>query len=792
MSLRRKPNFLTLLVVLVGTAGVAVYVMFGFSLEPPPEGYKVKSKDVQVISDSVDQAVKMDNKETHKVVESKAVKTDFQFNAIAPHWKETNVSEGNRKLELRTSLDNKTWSAWIGIEAVGPLRDDDPHPERMFAETPLLIDGQYFQYRITLDRDSLQDVSPEIYDLKINHIDSRKPKIMVVKEKIKDLFGNDEAYAAQQHPRVINRSEWGSPDPNGDLFRGTDKYWPTTYKPVKQVFIHHTVTSNYQADPSVAVRAIWDFHANTRGWGDIGYNYLVDYQGNVYQGRLGGDNVVGGHVLGYNSGSIGVALLGCFDSISETCTQLNGEVAAPRSQVLDGLSSLLSNKAISFEIDPWGSNLFCDINNQNCLNLPTITGHRDANDTTCPGNLTVDKLQEIRDATKTKNNEGWTYSAKQLDFDAVDLSNTQSTDVTVRFKNTGTTSWSNTLNKFTLYTMDAPERNSIFQGSGWLSNYQPAVLNEASVSTGGIGSFTFNIKRPNVPPDDYFERYTLITADGSTPGTYFSLPITFSCTIGKTSNPRSNGVLIKEAASDKVYLIENGEKRHIITPLAASTNGLSLAHVYEVGSVEISALNTGAPINIKEGTILKSSNSPSVYIIDETTSGYERRFIPSASVMSTFGLKFDQVQIISQDLLSAYTAGPTLQSSSLVPDGRLVKTADVPTVFLIENGEKRRVTSIEVFNSHYYASNYVGVISSQKLADSVLGNSLYFRTGTLVKTSSSDSVYVIDVAGTTLQKRLITSPDAFNASGFRSELINTISQEAMSIYSNANEVECYK
>src|SRR5688572_4426441 len=109
MSLRRKFKLFALIVIPLGLACLSVYSLGGLSLEPPAEGYKVKSRDAQAIGDSVDQAVKMNATETHKVVESRAVKTDFQFNAIAPHWKETNATEGNRKFEIRTSLDNQTW-----------------------------------------------------------------------------------------------------------------------------------------------------------------------------------------------------------------------------------------------------------------------------------------------------------------------------------------------------------------------------------------------------------------------------------------------------------------------------------------------------------------------------------------------------------------------------------------------------------------------------------------------------------------------------------------------------------
>jgi hypothetical protein len=64
------------------------------------------------------------------------------------------------------------------------------------------------------------------------------------------------------------------------------------------------VTQNQKADPAATMRAIYYYHAVTQGWGDIGYNFLVDWHGNVYEGRYGGTNVVGGHSLQYNYGSL--------------------------------------------------------------------------------------------------------------------------------------------------------------------------------------------------------------------------------------------------------------------------------------------------------------------------------------------------------------------------------------------------------------------------------------------------------------------------------------------------------
>lgn len=791
----RKKATVALILGLVALA-VSLFVIANQSSVPPQAEEEIKSQEIQVLDKNPDTALSLNASEQEKTIESAPIKAEFQFNAIAPHWKEENASEENRKMEFRTSLDSESWGPWLEIEAVGPLREDEPHPDRMYPEVPLLMDGRYFQYRISLSRPTLQDPSPQVYDLKVSQIDSRRPfddRAVSLLDRLRGLFKTETVHAAQQHPRVINRSEWGSPDPHGDYFKGTDRYWPTRHKPVTQIFIHHTVTTNYQADPSAAVRAIWDFHANTRGWGDIGYNYLLDHHGNVYQGRLGGDNAVGGHVLRYNKGSLGVALLGCFDSTNKTCLQLNGGAAGPNQAVFDGLTSLLSNKATSFGIDPWGSNLFCDINDQNCLNLPTITGHRDAQLTTCPGDLTVEKLQEIRNSTKAKNDEGWTYSARQLDFDSVDLSSAQSANVTLRFRNTGRTTWSNSVNRLSLYTMEPPERSSIFEGTGWLSSYQPAALTEGSVMPGGTGSFTFNVKRPNMPPGDYFERYTLITANGSTPGAHFTLPIALKCTIGQASNPRPNGVLVIEAGTPTIYLVDNGKKRHIVTPLAALTNGLNLNYAHPVSSAEIALLENGASVNVKEGTLLKTNSSPSVYIIDDTTTGQVKRHISSASAMDAFGLKSSQIHTAAQAVLDSYGNGPDLSISSAIPDGRLIKTDASPTVYLVQSGERRRISSLLVFNSYGFTEGDVNIVAEDRVNQLASGSSFsLLRSGSMFKSPTSSTVYGVDTDAGTAVKYPITTPYALTAAGYRFENLFTVPDSLIEAYTSGASIKCYE
>ena len=85
--------------------------------------------------------------------------------------------------------------------------------------------------------------------------------------------------------RVITRTEWGgdSVPPRAD----------PEYGAVQLAFVHHTVTANDYApeDSAAIVLGIARYHRNSNGWNDIGYNFLVDKYGQVFEGRAGGIDV---------------------------------------------------------------------------------------------------------------------------------------------------------------------------------------------------------------------------------------------------------------------------------------------------------------------------------------------------------------------------------------------------------------------------------------------------------------------------------------------------------------------
>ncbi len=176
-------------------------------------------------------------------------------------------------------------------------------------------------------------------------------------------------------PQIVTRAQWGA-----DESWRFDKYgeiWPPEYITVHHIIIHHTETSNTQ-DPVVAIRAIYYYHAVDQGWGDIGYNYLVDRNGTIYQGRVGGQNVVGGHSYQYAFGSSGISIIGNYQYVHES------------DAAKAGLVSIVA--WVGRFLDPYGKQDFLEIKN-----LPVICAHRDVNDTTCPGDMLYGDIPEIRD-----------------------------------------------------------------------------------------------------------------------------------------------------------------------------------------------------------------------------------------------------------------------------------------------------------------------------------------------------------------------------------------------------------
>jgi N-acetylmuramoyl-L-alanine amidase len=188
-------------------------------------------------------------------------------------------------------------------------------------------------------------------------------------------------------PPIIARDAWGA--------AAAPPRSAPAYGVVQMAFVHHTVTANdYTPDQSASiVLGIAKYHRDTNGWNDIGYNFLVDQYGQVFEGRAGGVDqpVIGAQAQGYNSQSTGVAVLGTFtdavipEPAMAAITQLLGWKLSLHGVPCEGGLTIVS-----------GGGSLNRYSSGTPVAMQRISGHRDGDKTECPGNALYAQLPELR------------------------------------------------------------------------------------------------------------------------------------------------------------------------------------------------------------------------------------------------------------------------------------------------------------------------------------------------------------------------------------------------------------
>ncbi|WP_420714172.1 peptidoglycan recognition protein [Gordonia sp. SL306] len=189
-------------------------------------------------------------------------------------------------------------------------------------------------------------------------------------------------------PSVVARAQWGADE---SIRCSQPAYSPAA----RAAIVHHTAGSNdYTPEQSAEiVRGIYAYHARTLNWCDIGYNVLVDKYGQIFEGAFGGldRNVEGTHTGGFNKATVGVSMIGNLDQVAPTPAMISSVARFLRWRLgkagVNGLgSSQLTAEPFTDSKFPAGA----------VTSLPAISGHRDYNNTSCPGELGYGALTAIR------------------------------------------------------------------------------------------------------------------------------------------------------------------------------------------------------------------------------------------------------------------------------------------------------------------------------------------------------------------------------------------------------------
>ncbi len=294
------------------------------------------------------------------------------FRLVGVTWSDERIDGHDVTAWVRTRVDGQ-WSSWYVLPSGDEHGPDpgSPEDEQVRGGTdPLLVEpSDGVQVRV----DSVDGTAPA--GLRVDLVDpGTSPADAVVSTSAAGT-----AAAATARPTILSRADWGADESLRDP--GVD------YGQIKAGFVHHTVNSNTYAAGEVPaiIRAIYAFHVNSRGYRDIGYNFLLDRFGRIWEGRYGGVDkpVIGAHTYGHNDDAFAGSVIGTYTDVE------------PSAALLDAYGRLFAWKFSLHGIDPYSRpNLDGEVVN-------AISGHRDTYATACPGDRLYARLPAIRSATSS-------------------------------------------------------------------------------------------------------------------------------------------------------------------------------------------------------------------------------------------------------------------------------------------------------------------------------------------------------------------------------------------------------
>jgi hypothetical protein len=287
---------------------------------------------------------------------------ETRFTLAGVHWR------GAGKVRFRTRSDEGRWSVW---RAAAPEAEDGPDPRSPELRTSGWKLGNPWWVG---DSDRIQArVTGRVARVRAHLVWSPETRIPL------------RVPTATVAPPIVPRATWGADE---RIRRGPPSYAAG----VRFAIVHHTAGTNgySRAEAAAIVRGIQRFHVQGNGWNDIGYNFLVDRFGTIYEGRFGGidRDVVGAHAQGFNTGSVGIALLGTYED------------GAPSAAAQDAIARLVAWRLDLAHVDPTAFLTFISGGSDRYgsgipVLLNGVSGHRDTGFTACPGDVLYGRLGTI-------------------------------------------------------------------------------------------------------------------------------------------------------------------------------------------------------------------------------------------------------------------------------------------------------------------------------------------------------------------------------------------------------------
>jgi uncharacterized protein with LGFP repeats len=288
---------------------------------------------------------------------------------------------------VRTRRAGAAWSEWHDL----PLHDSEPDPDTaegrrgVIGSDPLWVGslGSAATVQVRLPRADAATAQLQLIDAgESSALTSAARTTLSAPASEVDLK------SGVARPTIRSRADWGADE---SLRKGYPGYSDT----IKAAVVHHTADGGSYSlgEVPAVIRGMYRYHTVSLGWSDLGYNFVVDRFGGIWEGRAGGIDrpVVGAHAGGFNTDTFGVSMMGDFTSV------------APPEATLDAVAAVIAWKLSLYDLPAIGSTQLTSAGGGTAkfapgttVTLRIVNAHRDVGYTACPGNVGFTKMDSIR------------------------------------------------------------------------------------------------------------------------------------------------------------------------------------------------------------------------------------------------------------------------------------------------------------------------------------------------------------------------------------------------------------
>ncbi|MEX0874667.1 MAG: N-acetylmuramoyl-L-alanine amidase [Actinomycetota bacterium] len=631
------------------------------------------------------------------VADGSTIRAPDEFALLGVSWPESQASPSG--VRARTSSDGADWSPWTTLEIdqpqAGPDRGSDERGT--IATQPAWVGSARFaQVRFT-------GAEPE------------GAKLDVVDPGPDPSAPASSAVASPSQPGIISRARWGA----DERIRRKN---PSISDHIKLAIVHHTATadsySKSQSDD--IVRGIYAYHVKSNGWDDIGYNFIVDRHGQIFEGRFGGiaRNVVGAHSQGFNKHSTGIAILGNFAG------------SKPPEVAMQALKKITAWRLDKSWVEPGGSHVYTSAGSNKWANgtkvrLRNVVGHRDVGRTECPGNPLQDALQWLRVSAKA-------FGMPKL-FDlkiSRPVITPNGDDYASGTRLTGRFSTSRS------WRVDVLSSGGSVMAT-WRGSGTSVSVPWTGLRTGGA----------IVPHGDY--RFKVTASGISTsyrPFKVWRWP---------------NGTFFQTTGSKTTYVMQKGKLRHPTVWMARATH-YKAGELIPVPDNITSGYPVASRLGFREGTLIRANGK--IYLISER----KRRPI-STSTMSAMGYNTGAIIDTNEKSAALHKTGPTVTAAGGYPNGSTLRSSLGFEAWKI-SGVARRFATVNVRTSWLIRDVERAGPADSEVNAGGSAPQLGFRDGSLIRASGDPQIYVIADG-----KRLPISAKSFSKMGYKPGNIRAVS-----------------